>query len=50
VQLPGVERAFFVLARGEVRRLRDLRELALGRRAAVGLLEPGGAGAQVGDD
>src|SRR5690348_14385657 len=34
-------------ARGEVGGLRELRELALGRRAAVLLLEPRGAGAQV---
>src|SRR5690242_8042011 len=41
---------FFGGARLEVRCLRELRELALGRRAAVALLEPRGAGAQVGGD
>ena len=38
------------VARGEVRRLREVRELALGRRAAVPLLEPRRAAAQIRGD
>ena len=40
----------FGVARFEVRRLREVRELALGRRAAVPLLEPRRAAAQVRGD
>ena len=50
VQLRDVERGGLRLARAEVGGLREVRELALGRRAAIGLLEPRGAGAQVGGD
>jgi hypothetical protein len=50
VELREVERAVLDLARGEVRRLAELREFALRRRAAVVLLELRGAGAQVGGD
>ena len=50
VRLRQVQRAFLALARGEVRRLRQLRELPLRRRAAVPLLEPRGALAHVGGD
>ena len=45
-----VERFLFRGARLEVRCLRELRHLALGRLAAVALLEPRGAVAQVGGD
>ena len=50
VQLRKIEGFFFGGARGEVRRLRELREFALRRRAAVALLEPRRAGAQVRGD
>jgi hypothetical protein len=50
VQLREIQRALFLCARFEVRRLRELREFALGRRAAVPLLEPRRAAAQVGGD
>ena len=40
LRLREIQRAVLGVARGEVRRLRELRELALGRRAAVPLLEP----------
>ena len=50
VQLLGVERAFLAPARGEVRRLRELRQLPLRRGATVTLLEPRGAAAQVRGD
>jgi hypothetical protein len=45
-----IQRAFLRRARGEVGRLRQMRELALGRRAAVPLLEPRRAAAQVRGD
>ena len=45
--LREIQRAFFLRARLEVRRLREVRELALGRRAAVPLLEPRRAAAQI---
>ena len=48
--LRDIQRAVLGLARLEVGRLRELREFALGRRAAVALLELRGAGAQVGGD
>src|ERR1039457_6115094 len=47
VQLREVQRATLGGPCLEVGRLRELRELALGRRAAVVLLEPRGAGTQV---
>jgi len=47
VQPGEIQRAVFGVARGEVRRLREMRELALGRLASVLLLEPRGAHAQV---
>ena len=50
VRLREIQRAVLGRARGEVRRLRELRELALGRRAAVPLLEPRRAAAQVRGD
>jgi hypothetical protein len=50
VQLPGIQRAGLRGARFEVGRLRQLRELTLGRRAAVALLQPRGAGTQVRGD
>jgi hypothetical protein len=50
VQLRDIKRAILALACREVRRLRELREFALGRRAAVLLREPRGAVAQVGCD
>jgi hypothetical protein len=50
VQLREIQRAVPRRARLEVRRLRELRELALGRRAAVPLLEPRRADAQVRGD
>ncbi len=50
VRLRQVQRAFLAPAGGEVRRLRQLRELPLRRRAAVPLLEPRGALAHVGGD
>ena len=50
VRLREIQRAVLGVARREVRRLREVRELALGRRAAVPLLEPRGAAAQVGGD
>jgi hypothetical protein len=50
VQLREVQRAALGGACREVRCLRELRELALGGLAAVALLEPRGAGAQVGGD
>jgi hypothetical protein len=50
VQLRLVERAFLALARAEVRCLRELRDLALRRRAPVPPLELGRAGAQVRGD
>ena len=50
VQLREIQRAFLRRARGEIRRLREVRELALRRRAAVALLEPRRAGAQVRGD
>jgi hypothetical protein len=40
VRLREIQRAVLGVARGEVRGLREVRELALGRRAAVPLLEP----------
>ena len=50
VRLRQVQRAFLALAGGEVRRLRQLREFPLRRRAAVPLLEPRRALAHVGGD
>ena len=50
VQLREVQRAVLGGARLEVRRLRQARQLALGRRAAVLLLELRRAGTQVGGD
>src|SRR5208337_2267750 len=50
VQLLQVEDLVFRGARLEVRGLREVRELALGGFASVALLEPRGAGAQVGGD
>ena len=50
VQLREIQRGVLGVARREVRRLREVRELALGRRAAVPLLEPRRAAAQVGRD
>ena len=50
VRLREIQRAVLRVARLEVGRLRELREFALRRRAAVALLEPRGAGAQVGGD
>ena len=50
VHLREIQRAAFVRARLEVRRLRELRELALGRLASVPLLEPRRALAQVRGD
>ena len=50
VQLREIQRAVLGGARLEVRRLRELREFALGRLAAVALLEPRRAGAQVRGD
>src|ERR1017187_8938683 len=50
VQLRDVQRATLGGACLEVGRLRELRELALGRRAAVVLLEPRGAGTQIRGD
>ena len=50
VHLRDIQRAVLRVARLEVGRLREMRELALGRRAAVALLEPRRAGAQVGGD
>ena len=50
VQLREVEDLVFRGARLEVRRLREVRHLALGGLASVALLEPRGAGAQVGGD
>jgi hypothetical protein len=47
VQLREIQRALLGVARFEVRGLRELRELALGRRAAVPLLEPLRAAAQI---
>ena len=50
VHLRDIQRAVLGGARGEVRRLREPRQLALRRRAAVVLLEPRRAGTQVGGD
>jgi hypothetical protein len=50
MRLCEIQRSVLGVARGEVRRLREVRELALGRRAAVPLLEPRRAAAQVGRD
>ena len=50
VRLREIQRAVLGVARVEVRRLREVRELALGRRAAVPLLEPRRAAAQVRGD
>ena len=50
MQLREVQRAVLRLARGEVRRLRELRQFPLRRGAAVPLLEPRRAGAHVGGD
>ena len=50
VRLREIQRAVLGVARGEVRGLREVRELALGRRAAVPLLEPRRAAAQVRGD
>jgi hypothetical protein len=50
VRLRDIHRAVLRVARREVGRLREMRELALGRRAAVALLEPRRAGAQVRGD
>jgi hypothetical protein len=50
VQLREIQRTVLDVASAEVRRLRELRELVLGRRAAVPLLEPRRAAAQVGGD
>jgi len=50
VRLRDIQRAVLRVARLEVRRLRELREFALGRRTAVPLLELRGADAQVGGD
>ena len=50
MRLREIQRAVLGVARLEVGRLRELREFALRRRAAVALLEPRGAGAQVGGD
>ena len=47
MQLREIQRPVLRVARLEVRRLRELREFALGRRAAVALLEPRRAGAQI---
>jgi hypothetical protein len=47
VRLREIQRAVLGVARGEVRRLREVRELALGRRAAVPLLEPRRAATQI---
>ena len=47
VQLRQIQRAMLGVARLEVRRLREMRELALGRLASVLLLEPRGADAQI---
>ena len=50
VRLREIQRAVLRVARLEVRCLREVRELALGRRAAVPLLEPRRAAAQVRGD
>jgi hypothetical protein len=50
VRLRDIERAMLRIARLEVSGLREVREFALGRLAAVVLLELRGAGAQVGGD
>ena len=50
VQLREIQRPGLGGTRGEVRRLRELRHLALGRRAAITLLEPRGAGPRVRGD
>src|SRR6185312_4391056 len=50
VQLREIQRALLRRARLEVRRLREARELALGRLASVALLELCGAAAQVRGD
>jgi len=50
VRLREIQRAVLGVARGKVGRLRQVRELALGRRAAVPLLEPLCAPAQVRGD
>ena len=50
VQLREIQRAFLLRACFEVRRLREVREFALGRLAFVSLLEPRRAGAQVRGD
>ena len=50
VRLREIQRAVLGVARREVRRLREVRELALGRRAAVPLLEPRRAAAQIRGD
>ena len=50
VRLREIQRAVLGVARREVRGLREVRELALGRRAAVPLLEPRRAAAQVRGD
>ena len=47
MQLREVHRAFFLRACSEIRCLREVREFALGRRAAVPLLEPRRAGAHI---
>ena len=50
VQLREIQLAVLGCACFEVRRLREVREFALGRRAAVALLEPRRAGAEVRGD
>jgi hypothetical protein len=50
VQLREIQGSFLPGARGKVGRLRELRKLALGGVAAVALLEPRRAGAQVRGD
>ena len=50
VRLREIQPAVLRVARGEVRRLREVRELALGRRAAIPLLEPRRAAPQVRSD
>ena len=50
VQLREIKRALLRVARREIRRLREMRQLALGRLASVPLLEPRRALAQVRGD
>jgi len=50
VRLREIQRAVLGVARLEVRGLREVREFALGWRAAIPLLESSRAGAQIGGD